>query len=228
RYRAALVRRNATLRHAASRAGGEGEIGVWEGALAEAGTIIRAARVRWLRRHGGRIAALCEAMGERERVAARYTARPEPQGDEGGADTVAEEDRLREQLQRALEHDRARDIRRQMTHAGPHRDDLTFSLGGHALRLAGSAGQQRTVAIALRLVARETLRDATGRQPIMLLDDPFAELDASRTLRILDLLRDTRAGGSGQMVFAFPRVGELPSALAALRRLTIRDGVLSE
>jgi DNA replication and repair protein RecF len=94
------------------------------------------------------------------------------------------------------------------------------------LRLVGSAGQQRTVAIALRLAARETLRDATGRLPIMLLDDPFAELDATRTERILDLLRDPAGRSTGQFVIAIPRAGELPRALAALKRLTIRDGVV--
>jgi DNA replication and repair protein RecF len=222
RYRAALVRRNATLRQAAARGDArEAEISVWEGALADAGAIIRAARVQWLRTYAKRIAALCDAMGERQRVSVRYTSRPEMDA------TSSDEATLRLQLEQALEHDRARDVRRQLTHAGPHRDDLAIGLGGHGVRLAGSAGQQRTVAIALRLAARETLRDATGRLPIMLLDDPFAELDSSRTARILDLLRDAGGHGVGQTVIAIPRVGELPSTLSSLKRLTIHDGVLS-
>jgi hypothetical protein len=54
-------------------------------------------------------------------------------------------------------------------------------------------------------------------------------LDATRTLRILDLLRGTIGAGHGlgQLVIAIPRVAELPSELSPLRRLTIRDGVLS-
>lgn len=233
RYRAVLVRRNATLRHTAARADArrEGEIAVWEGALAEAGAIIRAARVRWLHEYAERIAALCHAIGERERVTVRYAGRPDVPAGHGGSssvDVARDEEALRGQLERALEHDRARDVRRQVTHAGPHRDDLAISLGGHSMRLVGSAGQQRTVAIALRLAARATIRDTLGRLPIMLLDDPFAELDASRTGRILDLLRDPVTGGAfGQLVIAIPRVAELPAALAPLRRLTIRDGVLS-
>ncbi|MGQ0639957.1 MAG: DNA replication/repair protein RecF [Gemmatimonadaceae bacterium] len=231
RYRAALVRRNASLRHVGARGAGDarhGEVAVWEAALAEAGAIIRAARLVWLRRYADRIVTLCIAMGERERVALRYAARPESTEarDHNQAD---EERRLRLELEQALEHDRPRDIRRQLTHAGPHRDDLSISLGGHSLRLVGSAGQQRTVALALRLAARETLRDARGLLPIMLLDDPFAELDASRTRRILDLLRDTSSGGRGmgQLIIAIPRADELPAALASLKRLTIRDGALS-
>jgi DNA replication and repair protein RecF len=231
RYRAALVRRNATLRRAAVRSDARrdagDEIAVWDGALAEAGATIRAARAEWLHANAARVAAFCAAIGERERVSVRYAARPEIPAEARGP---GHEDILREQLAHALAEDRPRDIRRQLTHAGPHRDDLAISLGGHALRLVGSAGQQRTVAIALRLAARETIRDAIGRLPIMLLDDPFAELDATRTSRILDLLRGTigEGHGLGQCVIAIPRVAELPGELAPLRRLTIRDGVLSE
>jgi len=234
RYRAALVRRNATLRHAATRGGArrDGEVAVWEGALAEAGAIIRAGRARWLHDYADRIAALCAAIGERERVNVRYAGRPEHLAEgrtsTSAVDVAREEDALRRHLERALEHDRPRDLRRQVTHAGPHRDDLAISLGGHSVRLVGSAGQQRTVAIALRLASRETIRDTLGRLPIMLLDDPFAELDASRTARILELLRDPGTGGTfGQLVIAIPRVAELPSALTPLRRLTIRDGVVT-
>ncbi len=230
RYRAALVRRNATLRRAAMRSdtrrdAGD-EIAVWDGALAESGATIRAARAEWLHANAARITTFCAAIGERERVSVRYAARPEIPAEARGS---GHEDVLREQLVHALADDRARDIRRQLTHAGPHRDDLAISLGGHAMRLVGSAGQQRTVAIALRLAARETIRDAIGRLPIMLLDDPFAELDATRTSRILALLRAPtgEAQGLGQLVIAIPRVAELPAELAALRRLTIRDGVLS-
>jgi DNA replication and repair protein RecF len=126
-----------------------------------------------------------------------------------------------------LRQDRGRDLRRLVTHAGPHRDDLAITLGGHPARLSASAGQQRTVAIALRLAARETLRDAAGRLPIMLLDDPFAELDARRTQRILDLLVGGSPSDAGQVFLAVPRAADLPAAFAPLRRLTIRDGVLA-
>lgn len=234
RYRAALVRRNATLRRAAARSDmrrdPDDEVAVWDGALAESGATIRAARARWLRDNAARISAFCSRIGEKERVSVRYTARPEiPSNLDMGAHGTEHEGVLREQLAHALTDDRARDVRRQLTHAGPHRDDLAISLGGHALRLVGSAGQQRTVAIALRLAARETIRDSIGRMPIILLDDPFAELDATRTTRILDLLRGSsgEGRGPGQVVIAIPRAAELPAELAPLKRLTIRDGVLS-
>jgi DNA replication and repair protein RecF len=227
RYRAALVRRKATRRQAAAHGEArESEVAAWEGALADAGAVIRAARVRWLARYAARVTALCADMGERDRVTLRYAARPETTRER--EPSQAEEERLRAELEAALQHDRARDMRRLLTHAGPHRDDLAFALGGHSLRLAGSAGQHRTVAIALRLVARETLRDTLGRLPIMLLDDPFAELDATRTGRILDLLRGVSGAGTGQIVMAIPRAADLPSPLASLKRLTIHDGVIAQ
>jgi recombinational DNA repair ATPase RecF len=83
------------------------------------------------------------------------------------------------------------------------------------------------VAIALRLIARGALTDATGRMPLMLLDDPFAELDAGRTARILDLLRDPGGRGMGQFIIAIPRAGELPGDLRQLERLTIQNGIVS-
>ena len=95
-------------------------------------------------------------------------------------------------LAAALADKRAHDMRRGLTHAGPHRDDLVITLDGRELRTFGSAGQQRTAAIALRMLEAATFHERTGRAPLFLLDDPFAELDARRAARVLDLL--TRDG----------------------------------
>jgi recombinational DNA repair ATPase RecF len=98
---------------------------------------------------------------------------------------------------------------------------VIFSPGD--VRLYGSAGQQRTAAIALRLLEATTLRDASGAEPLFLLDDPFAELDARRAHRILELLGDA---GLGQTVLVVPRATDIPTELTRLERTTIRDGVL--
>ncbi len=86
-----------------------------------------------------------------------------------------------------------------------------------------SAGQQRTAALALRALEARTLRDAVGSSPLLLMDDPFAELDARRAARILALLAD---GGLGQTVLAVPRADDIPPALTRLARFEITDGVL--
>jgi DNA replication and repair protein RecF len=129
-----------------------------------------------------------------------------------------------ESLARALEQKRGLDMRRGITHAGPHRDDLALALDGRELRAFGSAGQQRTAAIALRLLEAETLHARLGAAPLFLLDDPFAELDARRSARILELLADQ---GMGQTLLTVPRESDIPPALSGLARWRISAGVVT-
>jgi DNA replication and repair protein RecF len=70
------------------------------------------------------------------------------------------------------------------------------------LRDFGSGGQVRTGAIALRMIEAETVRSARGFRPLLLLDDVFAELDAARSRRILQLFRD---GDHGQVLLTAPK-----------------------
>jgi DNA replication and repair protein RecF len=224
-YRGALVRRNAALRDAARTGRGEGRAAVWEPALAEHGAVLWTERRRWVRRHAEAFAGLCAAIGERAPMRMRYaTALDVPGAAEGGEDAPGAVDATREALAGALAEKRPLDVRRGLTHAGPHRDDLELALGGRDLRLFGSAGQQRTAAIALRMLEAATLRDHVGGAPLFLLDDPFAELDARRAHRILSLLGDA---GLGQVVLVVPRASDVPEELTRLPRATIEDGVLA-
>ena len=123
-------------------------------------------------------------------------------------------------LEAALEAGRAGDLRHGATRAGPHRDDLVLTLGGRELRAYGSAGQQRTAAIGLRILeAALALRDLAAA-PVLLFDDPFAELDERRSRAILEVLGGGRArvGASdprtaGQVASsAVPRPADIPMA----------------
>jgi len=69
-----------------------------------------------------------------------------------------------------------------------------------------------------------TLREAGGAAPVMLLDDPFAELDVRRSARILALLADA---GLGQTILAVPRAGDIPPELTSLERRTIHAGSIA-
>jgi DNA replication and repair protein RecF len=124
----------------------------------------------------------------------------------------------------AFAEKRALDMRRGVTHVGPHRDDLELTLDGRDLRLFGSAGQQRTAAIALRMLEAATLRDHSGAEPVLLLDDPFAELDIRRAGKILLMLEKR---GLGQTILAVPREADIPPGLMRLDRLKVRDGVVT-
>lgn len=124
----------------------------------------------------------------------------------------------------ALQESRQADLKRGITHVGPHRDDLRLVLDGHDLRTFGSAGQQRTAAIALRIVEASTLREARGTAPLFLLDDPFAELDERRAHRILHVLQ-THA--IGQTFLAVPRPSDIPPEMTELERWSITAGTLT-
>lgn len=216
-YRAALARRNAALREAGRAARGNAAAAVsavaaWEPALAEHGAVIVTQRRDWVAARAEEFAAKCVAIGERGAPTLGYA------GALAGAADVRSA--LRDQLERQREHD----VRRCLTHSGPHRDDLALELDGHDLRGVGSAGQQRTAAIVLRLLEAATHRDAKGVTPLLLLDDPFAELDRRRTGRILALLEEV---GTGQCVLCVPREDEIPARFTRLERWRVRDGAFT-
>jgi DNA replication and repair protein RecF len=213
RYRGALLRRNAALRDAARRGRPlDASVTVWEPPLAEHGARLWIERRNWVQTIEGSFEQLCRAIGEPCRMALRYASSVV-----GGSD-------VRQALESAMVEKRGLDMRRGLTHAGPHRDDLVITLDGRDLRTFGSAGQQRTAAIALRILEASTFRDRTGRAPLFLLDDPFAELDLTRAARVLELLEHT---GLGQTLLAVPRESDIPRELTRLERLRIRNGELS-
>ena len=78
----------------------------------------------------------------------------------------------------ALERRRAEELRRRLTLAGPHRDDLAIELDGTDVRAFGSRGEQRLLALALRLAEVLPVTEAAGTPPVLLLDDALSELDA--------------------------------------------------
>ena len=151
-------------------------------------------------------------MGEKGKAQIRYVS------------PFADSEARHDVLLAAFEEKRAHDLRRGITHVGPHRDDLELTLDGRDLRLFGSAGQQRSAAIALRLLEAATLRDHAGAEPLLLLDDPFAELDVRRAARILVMLEER---GLGQTILVVPREADIPPGLMRLDRLEIRDGAVS-
>ncbi|RMH20006.1 MAG: hypothetical protein D6701_04275, partial [Gemmatimonadetes bacterium] len=137
----------------------------------------------------------------------------------------------------ALEAAAARDRKMRTTTVGPHRDDLRIALegaepaeaggarGGMDLRDYGSGGQRRTAALALRLVEAETVRAARGTEPLVLMDDVFAELDDDRSARLLAHLE---AQGAGQVVLTAPKEADVRLRRDRLPRWRIEDGRVLE
>lgn len=84
------------------------------------------------------------------------------------------------------------DLRYQTTQTGPHRDDIAFLIDGMDVRKFGSQGQQRTVALSLKLAEIELVKRVINDNPILLLDDVMSELDRSRQDALLNLFRESR------------------------------------
>ncbi len=78
-----------------------------------------------------------------------------------------------------------RDMRLGYTGIGPHRDDIKFILNGDDVRVYGSQGQQRTVALSLKLAETETFFNRFGEYPILILDDVLSELDKTRQRKLI-------------------------------------------
>lgn len=83
-----------------------------------------------------------------------------------------------------------RDIQQKTTTIGPHRDDLLFHINGRSVKQFGSQGQQRTVALSLKLAEIDLMKKITGEYPILLLDDVFSELDDERQTHLLTTIQN--------------------------------------
>ena len=85
---------------------------------------------------------------------------------------------------------REKDVRYKLTSVGPHRDDFIFMIDGVDVKKFGSQGQQRTVALSLKLSEIELVKNLTGNPPILLLDDVLSELDSNRQNYLLNSIGD--------------------------------------
>jgi DNA replication and repair protein RecF len=92
---------------------------------------------------------------------------------------------------RAIEPRRREERRRGLTLVGPHRDDVAIELDGVDVRAFGSRGQQRLLALALRLAEVMPVRDAVGTAPVLLLDDALSELDERARQNVLREIQHT-------------------------------------
>jgi DNA replication and repair protein RecF len=119
-------------------------------------------------------------------------------------------------LAAALLEARATDIRRGVSTVGPHRDELTLSIGGLPSRTHASQGEQRTLALALRLAGHRLVTERTGSAPVLVLDDVLSELDDGRATSLLDHLP------AGQVIIT--TASELPSTARADRILRVTAG----
>lgn len=123
-------------------------------------------------------------------------------------------------LAQALLDARAVDLRRGVSTVGPHRDELVITIAGMSSRTHASQGEQRTLALGLRLAAHRLVTERTGSAPVLVLDDVLSELDESRAAALLGHLP------TGQVIIT--SAASLPPAAVADRRLRVESGTVSE
>ena len=121
-------------------------------------------------------------------------------------------------LASALVTCRADDVRRMSTTVGPHRDDLDVMLNGSATRTHSSQGEQRTIALALRLAAHQLVTEHHNEAPVLVLDDVFSELDPGRSRALLANLPN------GQVLITTASV--LPEGATPDKIMRIVDGAV--
>jgi DNA replication and repair protein RecF len=175
-----LRQRGALLRSSGGRASPDvvTTLDVWDAKLTEVGEALGRARARLVER--------LEPL-----VSSAHTA---VAGDEAGDVAICYEPPWRRDgLAAALAASRTEDLRRGATTVGPHRDDLEVALAGRAARTHASQGEQRSVALALRLAGHHLVAEVTGSWPVLLLDDVFSELDGARAAALLRALPEGQA-----------------------------------
>jgi DNA replication and repair protein RecF len=122
-------------------------------------------------------------------------------------------------LAAALAEARADELRRGVCLVGPHRDDLTLRINAMPARTHASQGEQRSMALALRLAAHRLVADTLDDVPVLLLDDVFSELDPDRTENLLAHLP------AGQAVLT--TAGPLPAGAEPQQVVTVTAGRLA-
>lgn len=223
-YERVVKQRNALLKSSAGarRAGRGGDVTstleVWDAQLVSFGAELLAGRIHLLDQLNPLLVAAYDAVSSgASAVSATYRT---SLGED--APLVTDRSVLAAAMTRALELRRQEELDRGLTLVGPHRDDLTLTLGGLPAKGYASHGESWSVALGLRLASYDLLRGdgSPDGEPVLVLDDVFAELDTVRRSKLAGLV------SSAEQVLVTAAVGaDIPSELAG-DRVLVQDGAL--
>jgi DNA replication and repair protein RecF len=217
-YERVVRQRSALLKSARARGGGVPRgLEVWDDQLVATGAELTAGRLGLVAAIRPHVALGYSAVsGTASDSALRY--RPSFRGNE---EPDPEPEKLATALREELEIRQRAELERGVCLVGPHRDELELSIGGLPARGYASHGESWSMALALKLAAFEVLRSG-GEDPVLILDDVFAELDAGRRGRLADLV-----AGAEQVLVTAAVGDDVPPELSG-RRLTVADGVIAD
>ncbi len=227
-YDRVLKQRNTLLktaggaRRSSGAAGALHTLDAWDDHLARTGAELLAERLRLVAALQPRVAeryrtVAASAPGDRSAVTMTYVASFPLPDDDAAAGAGADRDVLRAALLAEVAVRRDDELDRGVTLVGPHRDELRLAIGDLPARGYASHGESWSLALALRLAAYDLLRD-DGDDPVLVLDDVFAELDTDRRDRL------ARSVSSAQQVLVTAAVAaDVPADLDG-GRFDVMDG----
>ncbi|GAA3988984.1 DNA replication/repair protein RecF [Thermobifida alba] len=217
-YERVLKQRNALLKSASARYFQRSEpdlstLDVWDEHLAQTGAELLAARLMLVAELQPLVA---KAYGELTSSGGPPSLHYRCSATEGGL-SVADRPQLVDILRAALAEARPHELRRGVSLVGPHRDDLQLHLNDLPAKGYASQGESWSYALALRLAGFELLR-ADGDDPVLILDDVFAELDAERRRRLAEHVRTAE-----QVLVSAAVPSDVPGELSGAR-FRVGDG----
>jgi DNA replication and repair protein RecF len=235
-YERVLRQRTALLKSAKARGAVPAEaLEVWDDQLVSAGAVLTAGRLRLVAALRPLLADCYSAVSGTERdTGLRYRMSADP-GD-GGADssragevedlqaagTEPDQEKLMLALRDALAARRRAELERAVCLVGPHRDDLELRIGGLPSRGYASHGESWSLTLALRLAAYQLLRrEGSSGDPVLMLDDVFAELDTGRRDRLVALVAEAE-----QVLVTAAVPEDVPEGLAGAR-FRVESGVIA-
>jgi DNA replication and repair protein RecF len=229
-YDRVLRQRNALLKSAKARGSvPPSAMEVWDDHLVTVGAELTAARLRLVAELQPLVTRCYSAVSGSQRdtsvqyrVSASRQAEAEDESADGLAGPSADTDpaSLAKLLRAALAARRRAELERGVSLVGPHRDELDLGIGGLPARGYASHGESWSLALALRLAAYQLLR-SSGEDPVLILDDVFAELDSDRRDRLADLIRD-----ADQVLVTAAVAADVPAELSGAR-YTVSGSVIS-
>jgi DNA replication and repair protein RecF len=186
-YNKVVQQRNSLLRAWRERKrplrGAADELAFWDRELSLSGAYVLRERLRAVAELNTLVGPIfCQVTAGSQPLVATY------QSSVGGLEGTPDERAIEGAFVAHLERIRDDEIGRGQTLIGPHRDDLTLTMGAMSIGTYGSRGQQRSATLALKLGEAELMRLRAGDAPVLLLDDLLSELDAERRGHLLEVL----------------------------------------
>jgi DNA replication and repair protein RecF len=173
-YKKSLTNRNALLKEIKQRPKARDTLFIWDKSIAEAGSRIILTRRDFIKRLETIIKPKhLYLTNENEDINIKYKS-------SFNIDKMEKVDEIQEMLLKKLSEKENEDILRSSTSVGPHRDDFEIFVNNISVKNFGSQGQQRTSILSLKLAEMQIIKELTGENPVLLLDDFASELDEKR------------------------------------------------